>query len=298
LDFNLINNYDGFQALAAYHDTFFDRPSPLENQEFILLHKYIDQLEISGNKLLDIGCGTGDFCFYMANCGYSIVGIDYSDNMLLVARNKLALFKNSINARNTFLGSVDRPETLAKNSLTSVTPKIKFLKNDICVSNCVSEQFNLISMINALSYIKPENRDCVFSNISNCLYSKGYVIFNIVTRAEFEHALSVKYENSMFDYEINYDYKKDHKLSTTCYKFYESGIIKTPFEIHLAEYEHSLGDIVKVLQKCELNVLKIIPNTPIYSDDEVDLNKIIEAVEASYAMPNGARSVIFVAQKK
>ena len=143
MDFNLINNYDGFQALAAYHDTFFDRPSPLENQEFILLHKYIDQLEISGNKLLDIGCGTGDFCFYMANCGYSIVGIDYSDNMLLVARNKLALFKNSINARNTFLGSVDRPETLAKNSLTSVTPKIKFLKNDIYIKQDVKKVLSI-----------------------------------------------------------------------------------------------------------------------------------------------------------
>ena len=39
-------------------------------------------------KILDLGCGTGDLAKKLADLGVSVVGIDYSNNMVMEARKK------------------------------------------------------------------------------------------------------------------------------------------------------------------------------------------------------------------
>jgi ubiquinone biosynthesis O-methyltransferase len=41
-----------------------------------------------GMKILDVGCGTGNFSIKLAKLGCSVIGIDISDNMLQIAQNK------------------------------------------------------------------------------------------------------------------------------------------------------------------------------------------------------------------
>jgi demethylmenaquinone methyltransferase/2-methoxy-6-polyprenyl-1,4-benzoquinol methylase len=45
----------------------------------------------SGNRALDLCCGTGDIAFALARCGAEVTGLDFSQNMLEVAeaRNKI-----------------------------------------------------------------------------------------------------------------------------------------------------------------------------------------------------------------
>jgi SAM-dependent methyltransferase len=45
----------------------------------------------SVRRILDLGCGTGNHAFLMANRGYDVVGVERSEHMLAVARQKLAL---------------------------------------------------------------------------------------------------------------------------------------------------------------------------------------------------------------
>lgn len=45
-------------------------------------------LPFEGKKILDIGCGTGNYSIRLAELGYEVVGIDISDEMLDIARNK------------------------------------------------------------------------------------------------------------------------------------------------------------------------------------------------------------------
>ncbi|OXS80468.1 class I SAM-dependent DNA methyltransferase [Domibacillus enclensis] len=48
---------------------------------------YVKQ-ESAGGSLLDIGCGTGELAVRFARAGYRVTGIDLSDEMLAVARDK------------------------------------------------------------------------------------------------------------------------------------------------------------------------------------------------------------------
>ena len=42
-----------------------------------------------GGKIIDIGCGTGNFSIKLAKKHYEVVGIDISKNMLDIARKKV-----------------------------------------------------------------------------------------------------------------------------------------------------------------------------------------------------------------
>ena len=41
-----------------------------------------------GERILDLGCGTGDLTLMLAQAGYDVIGIDRSEEMLSVLREK------------------------------------------------------------------------------------------------------------------------------------------------------------------------------------------------------------------
>lgn len=52
---------------------------------------YIDSFlnQVEGNYILDIGCGPGTLSEYIANKGYNVDAIDYSEEMLKIAKEKI-----------------------------------------------------------------------------------------------------------------------------------------------------------------------------------------------------------------
>ncbi len=44
---------------------------------------------IKGNKIVDIGCGPGTLSKYIADKGYKVDAIDYSEKMIKIAKNKV-----------------------------------------------------------------------------------------------------------------------------------------------------------------------------------------------------------------
>lgn len=54
----------------------------------MLLTAKLEQYDVQGKKILDLACGTGEITIELAQLGFSVSGVDLSDEMLLVAQEK------------------------------------------------------------------------------------------------------------------------------------------------------------------------------------------------------------------
>jgi len=73
--------YDG---IADWYDTEF-QPTPLESETWQTL---VELLGEGDGALVDIGCGTGSYAAGLAELGWTVTGVDVSEDMLRRAREK------------------------------------------------------------------------------------------------------------------------------------------------------------------------------------------------------------------
>jgi SAM-dependent methyltransferase len=73
--------YDG---IADWYDTEF-QPTPLESETWQTLVKLLGE---GDGALVDIGCGTGSYAAGLAELGWTVTGVDVSEDMLRRAREK------------------------------------------------------------------------------------------------------------------------------------------------------------------------------------------------------------------
>ncbi|MBU3840738.1 MAG: class I SAM-dependent methyltransferase [Candidatus Ruminococcus intestinipullorum] len=85
---------DAYTSFAAVYDTFMDNIPYEEWMEY--LHGLLQEYDIKDGLLLDLGCGTGTMTELLANAGYDMIGIDNSEEMLEIARQKQIQSGNSI----------------------------------------------------------------------------------------------------------------------------------------------------------------------------------------------------------
>lgn len=75
-----------FNKYSRYYDLLYSDKSYDVEVDFIagLLKKHCE----GARTILELGCGTGGHAFYLARRGYSITGVDLSEEMLNIAREK------------------------------------------------------------------------------------------------------------------------------------------------------------------------------------------------------------------
>lgn len=96
-----------------------------DNVENNLIFKYLKDLK--GKNLLDVGCGTGLYSIMAYSRGATVIGLDISENMLNIAREKTKLLSLPINF---VLGDMDNMpfNDNTFNAVISVTA-LEFSKN-------------------------------------------------------------------------------------------------------------------------------------------------------------------------
>jgi len=76
-----------FQAYSRYYDLIYRDKDYAAEAEFV--HTLIQQYSPGARTVLDLGCGTGQHAIEFVRHGYSVLGVDRSDEMLAAAQSRL-----------------------------------------------------------------------------------------------------------------------------------------------------------------------------------------------------------------
>ena len=77
-----IQHWDGMYTKPLPDIPWEIKEPPKELVEFIAFS------EVVGDKALDIGCGTGNYAFYLARHGFEVVGVDFSQKAIEIAEER------------------------------------------------------------------------------------------------------------------------------------------------------------------------------------------------------------------
>lgn len=90
----ILDAKDFFDRLAPYYDLIYDKKLKEKTKEEIAFIQNF--LSKNDNKILDIACGTGRHLIELKRIGYDIIGVDISEKMLQIAKNKINNLKYNI----------------------------------------------------------------------------------------------------------------------------------------------------------------------------------------------------------
>jgi SAM-dependent methyltransferase len=139
-----------FKDYAAYYDLLYQDKDYKTEVEYI--HQLIQQNAPGSKSILNIGCGTGNHDFMLAELGYEVTGIDLSEQMIDIANKKLS-----------------------GNSLS----KISFQVGDARTLR-IAKQFDVvISLFHVMSYqVSNDDLNKAFVTAKTHLSPKGVFIFD------------------------------------------------------------------------------------------------------------------------
>jgi len=196
---------------------------------------------LESKMIAEIGCGTGTMSLLLAAEGYEMIGLDLSEDMLMVAREK-ALEKDL---------------------------DIFFLQQDMTSFELFGSVDAVIATCDSLNYIDPSIIHKVFEQVYFYLNPGGLLIFDLNTKYKFKEV----YHNQTFT-EVGEDFayiwenqyneeEESNEYGITFFVEEDDAYIR--FDEYHKEYVHSLDKIKEHIKKAGLKFVKAFDD---YSDKE------------------------------
>ncbi len=223
-----------YEEFASVYDIFMDNMDYDMWVEY--LHDIWEKYNINPKLIAELGCGTGNITGRLAKEGYDMIGIDISEEMLSVARQK----------------AVDEGY---KNILYLLQDMTEFeLYGTVDVILCLCDGINYVTKYDEI--VK------VFKLVNNYLEPGGIFIFDINTEYKFKNMLG---ENTFADSEENAAYiwqnyyDKNERINEYYVNFFirqENGLYERTEECHyekaytIEEIKEALKEAGLVFQSC------------------------------------------------
>lgn len=194
-------------------------PEAFGEQLLTWLHQY----QITVRKSLDLACGTGVLCEILAGDGIEASGMDFSEGMIEIAKQR--------------------------------NPEISYEVADM-ITYRPDEKFDLVTCTgDALNHImRLEDMDRIFANVSAYLAEGGYFIFDILNEKEVPMAEPIDLDFSetvKAQFMVTHDPDGRINLKTTVY---ENGVKQ--FEENIKEIVHDEKAVYELLRKNGFRVEK------------------------------------------
>lgn len=239
-----------YNTFALFYD------SLTENVDYKVRSKYISDFFCEYGKtnctVLDLACGTGSISKYLSDMGYSVIGLDLSEDMLTVASSK--------NIKNAQFIKADMTDfTLAD-------------KVDCCV--CSLDAINHLTKLSDVS-------KC-FENVYNSLNDGGIFVFDVNTIYKHREVLCdntfvFDEENFFLSWDNNY---LDNDIVDIFLDFFVfNGKSYDRFSENFKERAYSIEDIKTALENNKFEILGIY--------DELTLNEPRNDSERIYFVCKG-----------
>lgn len=227
--------YTGF---AQVYDNFMDNIPYEEWSRYVI--DLLKEYEVEEGLVLELGCGTGNITEELAKQGYDMIGIDNSLDMLSIAMEKKAAYKEE-DKRSSIL----------------------YLMQDMREFELYGTVRAVVSICDSMNYImNEEDLLQVFKLVNNYLDTRGLFIFDLNTIYKYEtilasNTIAENREDCSFIWDNYYSkeegineyslsiYVRDVELEEECE---ETGLFKRYDETHYQK-AYTLDVIVRLLKE-------------------------------------------------
>lgn len=222
---------------------------------------FIENIFIKYDKnpklIADLACGTGNITVPLAKRGYEMIGVDISEEMLMVAREKAQ-----------------------KESLD-----ILFLNQDMAKLDLYGTCDAFLCMIDGLNYIiEPKKIEYLFKRIKTCFLNPGgIVIFDVSTRHKLEKVIGNNtfiHDSDDVFYSWENRYIKKLNLSKMYLNFFckqKDGKYKRFYEEHL-QRGHLETELVSALRKAGFSSVETYDGFS-FNQPGVDCERVVFVAE-------------------
>ena len=221
---------EAYTGFAQVYDTFMDNVPYDEWGEYLvsLLKKY----GVEEGLVLDMGCGTGAMTSYLDAHGYDMTGIDVSEEMLTIAKEKSS-------------------------------PDILYLLQDMREFELYGTMRAAVSICDSMNYILEEDDLLrVFSLVNNYLDPGGIFIFDLNTVYKYqeilgEQTIAEDREECSFIWDNFYDEEEMiNEYDLTVFVQEEGDLFRRYCETHY-QRAYSLETVRALIEKAGMEVLAI-----------------------------------------
>lgn len=223
-----------YESFAQVYDLFM-KDVPYD-QWINYLEEIFDRFQVSPKLIAELGCGTGNITTRLAQKGFEMIGIDLSEDMLSIARDKAQ--KEKLN--------------------------ILYLLQDMRAFELYGTVDCIISLFDSMNYILEEQELLqTFQWVNNYLNPKGLFVFDMNTVYKFEEVLD---NNTFVEHleEASYVWENTYDPEDETNEFYmnffikdaQSGLYQRYEEYHY-EKAYTVACITRLLSEAGLNLVGV-----------------------------------------
>lgn len=223
---------EAYTCFSEIYDTFMDNVPYEDWGRF--LHGLLQEYQITGGTLLELGCGTGNMTELLAGYGFHMIALDYSPEMLMEAMDK------KIRSGHDIL----------------------YLEQDMREFEISGTVQAAVAVCDTVNYVTgPNELERVFARICQYLDDQGVFIFDFNSEYKYreilgEQTIAENRDKGSFIWENYYDAKtRVNEYELTLFIREENGLYRKHQEVHY-QRAYKLSEIIKLIESAGLKFVR------------------------------------------